>query len=177
MEALQWSIRHVKEIWANSNFRFFWEKKIRFLKKKFSKNRNFFFKKNRKFELGQKSFIGRLDHQKTPKSQICRFLAHWTWETKKKQEIVDLEVCQCSNRRNKMFWTNSNFPFFEKKRFRFLKFFFSENRKIFFKKNRKLSWIKKSFIGRLGHRKTRKPPISRFFGLLNPIRHGKILYV
>ena len=66
-----------KEILGQLKISIFWEKKFRFLEKIFSKNRNFFFKKNRKFELGEKSFIGRLDHQKTPKSQFSRFLAHW----------------------------------------------------------------------------------------------------
>ena len=65
-----------KEILGQLKISIFWEKKFRFLEKIFSKNRNFFFKKNRKFELGEKGFIGRLDHQKNPKSQFSRFLAH-----------------------------------------------------------------------------------------------------
>ena len=47
--ALWCANRDIKTFWANSNFRFFEKKKIRFLKKIFSKNRKKFFKKIENF--------------------------------------------------------------------------------------------------------------------------------
>ena len=47
------------------------QKKFDFLKEKFQKS-NFFFKKNRKFLLAQKIFIGRFDHLNTSRSQTSK---------------------------------------------------------------------------------------------------------
>ena len=157
----------------------FSEKKISiFGKKKFFQKIEFFFSK----KIENLSWVKKVLQADwtTRRPPNRNFLVFWLIGPEKQQKTKKYAIWRSANTQiglKNSFRPTQIFHFFEKKKFRFLNFFFSENRKKFFKKNRKLSWIKKSFIGRLDHRKTRKPPISRFFGLLNPIRHGKILYV
>ena len=143
-------------------FSIFWEKKIRFLKKKISKTRNFFPKKKSKIWVRSKKFYIRIGPPEELEIAIYSFFRWLALETLRNQDICDLGLFQLANRSIKYFWNNSNFRFFWEKKFRFLKIFFSENRKKNFTKNRKIELGEKGFIGRLCHWKMSKSQISPF---------------